>query len=104
MLRKTRKKKDMKPGAFLLLLIMPLVISAALACQNREARDSGRARASTPATQNKIAPAERWLGKWNGPEGTFLEISQISQGYQITIQNLDGPRTFPAEPEAEGLQ
>ena len=39
---------------------------------------------------------QSWLGQWNGPEGTFLSISPASKGFEIVIQNLDGPRIFQA--------
>lgn len=35
-----------------------------------------------------------WLGRWNGPEGTFLELAREGQGLRVTIQNLDGPKTY----------
>ena len=35
-----------------------------------------------------------WLGRWNGPEGTFLMIEGGNGRYEVTIQNLDGPRVF----------
>ncbi|CAG9184891.1 hypothetical protein LMG32289_05776 [Cupriavidus pampae] len=38
--------------------------------------------------------ADDWLGKWNGPEGTFLEVAGGKGRYEVTVQNLDGPRTF----------
>ena len=42
-----------------------------------------------------MAPvADKWLGKWNGPEATFLELVGGNGKYKVTIQNLDGPRTF----------
>ena len=37
---------------------------------------------------------DRWLGQWNGPEGTFLRLEGGKGRYEITIQNLDGPRTY----------
>src|SRR6187455_593876 len=37
---------------------------------------------------------DRWLGQWNGPEGTFLRVAGGSGKYEITIQNLDGPLQF----------
>ena len=61
-----------------------------------DGRNSGAPRvlaASAPATT--AAPlADQWLGKWNGPEGTFLQLTGGSGKYEVTIQNLDGPRTF----------
>lgn len=40
------------------------------------------------------APPDGWLGKWNGPEGTFLHLAGGHGKYEITIQNLNGPRRF----------
>ena len=42
---------------------------------------------SAPLTDN-------WLGKWIGPEGTFLQLVGGNGKYAVTIQNLDGPRIF----------
>ena len=44
-------------------------------------------------TDRNVA-TDKWLGQWNGPEGTFLRLEGGSGRYEITIQNLDGPRTF----------
>lgn len=47
-----------------------------------------------------VAPAlefivtDGWLGRWNGPEGTFLLLEGGNGNYQVTVQNLDGPRVF----------
>jgi hypothetical protein len=56
------------------------------------------------ACQEKIDPArfESWMGKWNGVEGTFLEIS-AGNPFTVTIANLDGPRTFDAAPKGDAL-
>ena len=35
-----------------------------------------------------------WIGQWNGPEGTFLRLDGGDGKYSITIQDLDGPRTY----------
>ena len=53
-------------------------------------------------------PDDSWLGVWQGVEGTYLEINPadiatestdapaLAQDYQVTIQNLDGEKTYPA--------
>jgi hypothetical protein len=51
------------------------------------------ASAPTPAADASALP-DRWLGQWNGPEGTFLKLAGGQGRYDISIQNLDGPRTF----------
>jgi hypothetical protein len=58
--------------------------------------------ASAPAAAASAKPAtDAWIGRWLGPEGTFLDIAGGSGTYRVTVQNLDGPRTFDAT--ASGL-
>jgi hypothetical protein len=46
-------------------------------------------------SQQPAAPAtDMWLGQWNGPEGTFLRLEGGNGRYTLTIQYLDGPRTY----------
>jgi hypothetical protein len=50
-----------------------------------------------PVNSNEAGAAhapDEWLGKWNGPEGTSLLLEGGRGKYQITIQDLDGPRTY----------
>jgi hypothetical protein len=56
------------------------------------------------ATAMTSAIADGWLGRWNGPEGTFLLLERPNGGYRITLQNLDGPRVFPAAAAGEQIQ
>ena len=56
------------------------------ACGNHA--DSGPTLATNPPATDK------WLGQWTGPEGTFLRLEGGQGKYTVTIQNLDGPRTF----------
>ena len=46
-----------------------------------------------PSTPPALA-TDRWAGQWTGPEGTFLRIAGSGGRYELTIQNLDGPRKF----------
>lgn len=50
-----------------------------------------------------IVVTERWMGKWNGPEGTFLNLEHDAQGYRVIIQNLDGPASFIGQDAPDGL-
>ena len=61
------------------------------ACDDKATPSTSNTASSTVATP--IA-TDAWLGKWNGPEGTFLEISGGNGNYTITIQDLDGPKQF----------
>lgn len=38
-----------------------------------------------------------WGGRWLGPEGTYLEVAGGPGTYSLTVQNLDGPRSFDAK-------
>ena len=53
--------------------------------------------ATPPAAPAPLAPAAAsWVGKWIGPEGTFLEVTETDGAYKLTIQTLDGPTTYDA--------
>jgi hypothetical protein len=59
-------------------------------------RDAG-AGLGNAASSNVTSPdpeTDNWLGQWNGPEGTFLRLEGGKGKYEITIQDLDGPRTY----------
>lgn len=64
-----------------------------LGCSDRKA-DSGFPNDGIFVGANGAALTDKWLGQWNGPEGTFLQLGGGQGKYQITIQNLDGPRAF----------
>jgi hypothetical protein len=40
------------------------------------------------------AATDDWVGRWNGPEGTYLTIAGANGTYEITIKDLDAARTF----------
>jgi hypothetical protein len=71
---------------------LPLLLCAALAACGDDA----------PAD---LAPAPNpWVGRWNGPEGTWLQVSREPEGYQLTIRDLDGATTFAATEYAGRLE
>ncbi len=62
-------------------------------CENEKPGSPSVITASSPG--RSAAPlVDKWLGKWSGPEGTSLQLSDGGGKYKIIIQNLDGPRTF----------
>ena len=64
-----------------------------IGCTDRHAGPAQVIAASAAGTT--AAPvADKWLGNWNGPEGTFLRLVGGNGKYDVTIQNLDGPRSF----------
>ena len=76
---------------------------ATSACHSRSVPAGKTPPDSNQTAETKREVAEQWIGKWDGSEGTFLEISENAQAYQITIRNLDGPRTFTGTPVTDGL-
>src|ERR1700704_4804347 len=46
------------------------------------------------AQPNPGRPSDAWLGKWIGPEGTYLLLSRKDDKYVVKIQSLDGPATY----------
>lgn len=52
--------------------------------------------ASAPTTATATPdPAQAWLGRWNGPEGTYLQLNAADNGsYEVRIKDLDAERTF----------
>ena len=75
----------------------------AIGCTDRNLGAAPVSAASAAGTSS--APvADKWLGKWNGPEGTFLQLAGGNGEYQVTIQNLDGPRTFQGNAAGDRLE
>ena len=56
--------------------------------------DSGKT--SNPAGRAPTASGglESWVGKWTGPEGTYLLLSNRAGGFDIVISDLDGPKPY----------
>lgn len=48
----------------------------------------------TASVSGGASTTQQWLGRWNGPEGTYLDITGTPADYRLTIANLDGPRRF----------
>jgi len=46
------------------------------------------------ASDPPAAATDAWLGRWNGPEGTYLELAGGKGAYEVTIKDLDAARTF----------
>jgi hypothetical protein len=74
------------------LLAASLTVTLVLGgCTDRNAPSDDAVNSSDTTT----SPAtDEWLGQWNGPEGTFLRLEGGKGRYDITIQDLDGPRTY----------
>jgi hypothetical protein len=77
-----------------LSLAVSLALTLALGgCTDGNAPSDSSSAVSSGETSTPPA-TDGWLGQWNGPEGTFLRLAGGKGRYDITIQDLDGPRTY----------
>ena len=92
-----------------------ILVAAALmtACYDRSqtaAVPSPTAAASSPSPASSTAPStgtnqiDKWLGKWNGPEGTYLHISRRGDRYTVRIGSLDGQGTYEGVAAGNGIE
>lgn len=72
-------------------------------CADRDKPTASNDAASSGATASEPT-TDKWLGQWNGPEGTFLRLEGRNGKYEITIQDLDGPKTYPGISVGEQVQ
>jgi len=82
------------------LACMAAIAVALAACQDRTPEAAPAAAGASAPAAPAPAPAlatDAWLGQWNGPEGTYLQLAGSGGQYEVTIRNLDGPRTFPGK-------
>lgn len=77
--------------------------------QHQAAKESSSA-SGNPAPQSTVAPfakndvTDKWLGKWTGPEGTYLVLSKNAEKYVVLINSLDGPATYEGTSNGERIQ
>jgi hypothetical protein len=61
---------------------------------------------NSPPPENKAVqdPTDGWLGRWDGPEGTFLQLSRTGDQLVVVIQDLDGPKRFAGFVEGKRIR
>jgi hypothetical protein len=75
------------------VLVAPIALLVLSGCSDRGTATGANDAAISNARD--IEPVtDKWLGQWNGPEGTFLRLEGGKGRYQITIQDLDGARSY----------
>jgi hypothetical protein len=80
-----------------ILKLLPVIVVLFVAGCQRSSDEPAPARTSTATaspTASSETPADRWLGRWQGVEGTYLVISKRDDSYAIEIANLDGTKTY----------
>lgn len=85
-------------GAFAVAALGAAVLSLLLAgCQQQEPPEVS----SAPPVVTK--PADRWLGRWKGVEGTYLEITKTDDRYAIEIKDLDRTNEYQGLAFSDGI-
>jgi hypothetical protein len=107
-----------------LLITLGMTLTMAVACQGRNQSTTTSSDTASnppggtkttvdtaPASQpeasvqpNAGRPIDAWLGKWIGPEGTYLLLSRNGDKYVVKIQSLDGPATYQGVAHGDGIQ
>jgi hypothetical protein len=77
-----------------LLPVIVLLAGAACYRSNDEIQPARSSAATASPSASPQALADRWLGRWQGAEGTSLVISKRDDSYDIEIANLDGAKTY----------
>ncbi len=63
------------------------------ACEDKVATSPSNLTSNTSSAPTSFN-TDTWLGKWNGPEGTFIDIAGGNGTYTITIADLDGAKQY----------
>ena len=75
-------------------LVAVAVLTSGAGCSEQRAPPLPAPAASISTQANARAPVTSLLGRWNGPEGTFLIVEGEGANVALTVQNLDGARRF----------
>jgi hypothetical protein len=89
------------------LAIVTLALMVLMAaCWDRRQNTAGSAPGPTSTAAGSPSPApttatnvankatDKWLGRWTGVEGTYLNLSKSGAKYVVEIADLDGPKTY----------
>ncbi|MFT4090636.1 MAG: hypothetical protein QM645_07885 [Asticcacaulis sp.] len=86
------------------LAIGTIGIASACSAQKDEPPLPPEAAAISVAASSAATVGSDFVGRWNGPEGTYAEITALGRGYEVSLQNLDGLRSFKGSVEGDGIR
>jgi hypothetical protein len=69
-----------------------VIVLSGIGCQTHAVRNTEPV--SEANARGADAVPAQWMGRWDGPEGTFLNLTRDGSKYTVVIQDLDGPRSF----------
>ena len=88
------------------LILVVAVLALIAGCESKTQQVPPSAEqvvAPKPEVALSTSSPSQWIGEWQGPEGTLIEIAQDGEAFLITITNLDGPRTFQGHASGDRL-
>lgn len=121
----TSRSKKMKNislrRSVLLTVFAALAIGLGAACEPKAEEpkkpvvNGSPAAPATPATSPAISPAaptdpkavagaDKLVGKWDGPEGTYLTVAKKDGKYSVEIKNLDKAETFEGTAKGDVIE
>jgi len=88
------------------------MILATGACRDRNQSAAGPSATGSSASSPNPATApaaantstQKWLGQWNGPEGTYLVLSQNGDKYVVKIRSLDSLESYDGVSSGDRIQ
>ena len=81
-------------GIYWRLSVLALTV-VSVGCQGEKLAHESTASPSVVDKTTAFNPVvDQWLGRWNGPEGTYLVLSKNAEKYSVKINSLDGPATY----------
>ena len=92
---------------WIITLLMTVVTTG---CEDRNQPAGSSSVTSNSPAKSTAAPVgatnvtDQWLGKWIGPEGTYLVLSRNADKYTIEIHSLDGPATYEGTPAGDRIE
>jgi hypothetical protein len=84
-----------------LVLWVTLTVGVAVGCTRDNPPSMARANGVGDTPESSASKADAWIGRWNGPEGTYLLVAGADGVYEITIMDLDRARTFKGSAAGE---
>lgn len=91
------------------MMLSVCLVLALSACQKQPTTTVSESPVTTPSTTTADtpmidqSPASAWVGRWDGQDGSYLDVTAERGHYVVVIRNLDGEQVFLAAPNKAGL-
>ena len=97
-----------KTHSWVTTVLMTVLIAG---CEDRNQRAGSSSSPTSIAPPKSVAApptatnvTDQWLGKWMGPEGTYLVLSKNADKYVVEVHSLDGPATYEGVSDGDRIE